>query len=91
MNTVDLLRFPAARIAQLEAEVREAGRAADERLNVSLDAASLLNRSGGATDADVETLEKRVAKLTRQIDMLRVEVCVRVCVVCVRSQLVSCQ
>ena len=63
-----------AQIVQLESQLVETSRKAEEQVNLSLDASSILQRSAEYTEEDVEGLEKKVRKLTREVDMLRVEV-----------------
>ena len=68
-----MFSLPSARIAQLENQLVETSRKAEEQVNLSLDASSILQRSE-YSEEDVEGLEKKIRKLTREVDMLRVEV-----------------
>ena len=73
ISLVDVFSLPSARIAQLENQLVETSRKAEEQVNLSLDASSILQRSE-YSERDVEGLEKKIRKLTREVDMLRVEV-----------------
>ena len=73
ISLVDVFSLPSARIAQLENQLVETSRKAEEQVNLSLDASSILQRSE-YSEEDVEGLEKKIRKLTREVDMLRVEV-----------------
>ena len=68
-----MFSLPSARIAQLENQLVETSRKAEEQVNLSLDASSILQRPE-YSEEDVEGLEKKIRKLTREVDMLRVEV-----------------
>ena len=68
-----MFSLSSARIAQLENQLVETSRKAEEQMNLSLDASSILQRSE-YSEEDVEGLEKKIRKLTREVDMLRVEV-----------------
>ena len=65
--------FFLARISQLESQLVETSKMAEEQVNLSLDVSSILQRTD-YSEQDVEGLEKKIKKLTRELDMLRVEV-----------------